>query len=220
MLVSSLVWLRLGFAAHGHHILMVIFGAANVLAAYCLGAIFDRVRSVSFRDDLTMAYNRRFLNQAMPALLKRTAKKRRTLTITLIDCDDFKKINDENGHHMGDTVLRSISRQLIDNIRHDDYLIRWGGDEFLLVASGAEYASTHVILDRLKNELNTMSKHMKMPLSVSVGTAVFPDDAARMEDLIRIADQRMYQSKRLRKETIPYCDMEAVDCPEETIPQA
>lgn len=207
MVISSLVWLRLELAAPGHRILMAGFWGTNIIAAFCMGLLYDQVRSLSLRDDLTMAYNRRFLEKVMPSLLEKTSRRGASLTVTLIDCDDFKKINDENGHHTGDTVLRGISRLLIENIRRDDYLVRWGGDEFLLIASNAEYGSTQVILDRLNNELEKMSARMKLPLSVSVGTAAFPSDASHLEELIHIADHRMYQSKLLRKEAVVYCDL-------------
>lgn len=199
MAVSSLVWLRLGYAHSPHRELMLICGALNILAGYGIGLLYDRVRALSMRDDLTLAYNRRFLAKVMPSALAKLTRQRRTLTITLIDCDDFKKINDQNGHHTGDTVLRGISRLLVENTRSDDFVVRWGGDEFLLIAMGADFPATRIILDRLNSELDTMSATMNMTLSVSVGTAVFPADAMRLEELIQVADNRMYQSKLNKK---------------------
>jgi diguanylate cyclase (GGDEF)-like protein len=215
MVVSALIWLRLEYPVSEHRFFMVCFWVINILAAFGLGVLYDRVRSLSLRDDLTMSYNRRFLAKAMPSLLARTSRKQSSLTITLIDCDDFKKINDENGHHTGDTVLRGISRLLIENIRQEDYLVRWGGDEFLLIASEANQTTTRTILDRLNSELGQMSTHMNVPLSVSVGTATFPSDATRLEDLIRIADHRMYQSKLMRKEAAVYTSLGTDECQEQ-----
>ncbi|MDF2925577.1 MAG: diguanylate cyclase [Paenibacillaceae bacterium] len=203
MMCSSLVWLWLGLAESNHRWLMLACGGLQVLAGFGMGMLYDRVRALSLRDDLTTAYNRRFLARAMPSLLSRLARQHRILTVTLIDCDDFKKINDQNGHHAGDIVLRGISRLLIENIRREDYVVRWGGDEFLLIANDADIASTRSIVDRLNGELATMSLSMNMPLSVSSGTAAFPEDATRLEDLIRIADQRMYHTKLMRKNLPP-----------------
>lgn len=199
--VFSLIWLWLELAASSHPVLMLCLWGAAIAAAFLAGKMYDRAISLSLRDDLTTAFNRRFVVKVMPSLLAKAARKQASLSVTVIDCDDFKKINDENGHHAGDTVLRAIAGVLVDNTRsrRDDYLVRWGGDEFLLIASGTDSDSTKMMLERLRRELILMSKMMNMPLSVSTGTAIFPEDGASIEDLIQMADQRMYQWKRQNK---------------------
>lgn len=172
----------------------------NGLVGFGFGYWFDRVLATSLRDDLTQAYNRRFVTRMMPALLAKTSRRNASLSITLIDCDDFKKINDQCGHAVGDLVLQGVSRLLIRNIRRDDYVVRWGGDEFLVIADYADHSGTRTMMDRLESELAVLSQEMNFPLSVSVGTAVYPADATLLEDLIRIADHRMYESKHERKD--------------------
>lgn len=201
MLTASLVWMALGNVLDAHPFPAFVFLVLNGAAGFWLGSRFDRVYAASLRDDLTPAYNRRFLTRIMPALLARSSRRNMPISVTLIDCDDFKKINDEYGHHTGDQVIQGIFRLLIRSTRRDDYVVRWGGDEFLVIAAYADRASTRSLVDRLKAELRTMSKEMSMPLSVSVGTAVFPEDATRLEDLIRIADHRMYEDKHIRKDS-------------------
>lgn len=209
----SLIWLWLELAYSARFLMLCLWGI-NILAAFGMGVLYDRVRALSFRDDLTPAYNRRFLTKVMPSFLAATTKKQRSLTVTLIDCDDFKKINDEHGHHTGDKVLQAIALLLSQNMRYDDYLVRWGGDEFLLIASDMEQHSVQTVLDRLNDELDSMSARMNMSLSVSAGTAAFPSDATGLEDLIRIADQRMYQSKLRRKEPALLSSLDPASHPE------
>jgi diguanylate cyclase (GGDEF)-like protein len=200
MLVSSLGWIGMCRTWSEHLSWTVLYGAANCIAGFGLGYWFDRVHAASLRDDLTQAYNRRFVTKMMPALLAGASRKNATVSITVIDCDDFKKINDQCGHAVGDLVLQGVSRLLINNTRDEDYVIRWGGDEFLVIADYADHSATRNMMERLGHELEILSREMNFPLSVSVGTAVYPADAGKLEDLIRIADHRMYESKHAKKE--------------------
>lgn len=200
--VSLLLTLKLEFSHYRYsHLLMA---GLSLTVIWLLGIGYDRAMNLAVRDDLTRAYNRRFLNHYIPTLLTKAAKKEETLTLTILDCDDFKKINDENGHHTGDTVLQGIAKLIIKHTRHEDLLVRLGGDEFVLVTRHSSFESTQAVIDRLRQELDILAREMNLSLSVSAGTAVFPDEGHRLEDLIRMADFRMYQSKLMRKETTAY----------------
>jgi diguanylate cyclase (GGDEF)-like protein len=200
MLTASVIWMALGDVMRAHPVPAFYLLALNGLAGLGLGYWVDRVYAASLRDDLTPAYNRRFLTRMMPSLLARSSQRNTLVSVTLIDCDDFKKINDEYGHNTGDKGLQVISLLLIGNTRRDDYVVRWGGDEFLVIAANTDYESTRLMVDRLEVQLRSMSGEMSMPLSVSAGIAVYPEDASKLEDLIGIADHRMYEDKHMRKE--------------------
>lgn len=199
MLAASFGWIGLCPSLWGHAGRTAAYLIFTGLVGFGLGYWFDRVHATSLMDDLTDSYNRRFVTRMMPALLAKTSRRGASLSITLIDCDDFKKINDQCGHAAGDLVLQGVSRLLVNNIRKDDYVVRWGGDEFLVIADYADHSGARVMMDRLEHELALLSHEMSFPLSVSVGTAVYPADASRLEDLIRIADERMYENKHLKK---------------------
>lgn len=201
-LVSILLSFKLKFALSEYRYLLMLGLSLTVI--WLLGIGYDRAMDLAMRDDLTRAYNRRFLNHHIPALLAKAAKRNESLTLTILDCDDFKKINDENGHHTGDTVLQGIARLLTKHTRHDDLLVRLGGDEFVLVTRNADFASSLAVIDRLRRELDILAREMSLSLSVSAGTASFPEDGSRLEDLVRMADFRMYQSKLMRKEALAY----------------
>ncbi|WP_181592942.1 GGDEF domain-containing protein [Paenibacillus sp. YN15] len=205
--ISMLLSLQLEYSVWDFRYSHLLMTGLSLTIIWLLGLGYDRAMNLAVRDDLTRAYNRRFLNHYIPSLLVRAAKKGETLTLTILDCDDFKKINDENGHHTGDTVLQGIARLMIKHIRHEDLLVRLGGDEFVLITRHSTYNSTLTVIDRLRQELDILAREMNLSLSVSAGTAVFPDDGHRLEDLIRMADFRMYQSKLMRKETAAYASL-------------
>jgi diguanylate cyclase (GGDEF)-like protein len=205
--VSILLSLQLEFSVWDFSYSHLLMAGLSLTVIWLFGIGYDRAMNLAVRDDLTRAYNRRFLNHSIPTLLTKAAKKGETLTLTILDCDDFKKINDENGHHTGDTVLQGIAKLIIKHTRHEDLLVRLGGDEFVLVTRHSTYNSTVMVLDRLRQELDVLAREMNLSLSVSAGTAVFPDEGHRLEDLIRMADFRMYQSKLMRKEASAYAEL-------------
>jgi diguanylate cyclase (GGDEF)-like protein len=116
------------------------------------------------------------------------------LSVSIIDINNFKEINDTYGHRMGDKVLQEISHILNSNIRKGDIAARWGGDEFLLVLYDGSI-SNNIIIERLEKHINELSKQLGDDVSASIGTAVYPNDATNIDQLITIADNNMYQLK-------------------------
>lgn len=204
MLANSVVWsyfFMLVEKRGASPLFILLIYAVNGMIGYGLGALYDRVKHASLLDELTHAYNRRVLKKHVPSLLAKTARRRSCLSVTLIDCDNFKRINDHYGHAAGDTVLKNISSLLMQNTRSNDLVVRWGGDEFLIIARDADQDKTEKMMRRLGFQLEELSGQLNIELSVSVGTAVYPTDADRMEQLIQIADRNMYHLKSVRKET-------------------
>lgn len=199
MSAASAGWICLTSAWTESPFRLAAYALLNVLVGLGMGHWYDRVHAAALRDDLTKAYNRRFLTRLLPGVMAKTSRRKSTLSISIIDCDHFKKINDQYGHALGDKVLQGVSRLLIRNTRKDDYVVRMGGDEFLVIAQNANLARSRSMTDRLEQELQNLSAELNLPLSVSTGTAVYPADGARLEDLLRIADMRMYESKMMKK---------------------
>ncbi|MNC08999.1 Response regulator PleD [compost metagenome] len=115
---SILLSLQLEFSFPDFRYSYLLMAGLSLTVIWLFGISYDRAMSLAVRDDLTRAFNRRFLNHYIPTLLTKAAKKEETLTLTILDCDDFKKINDENGHHTGDTVLQGIAKLIIKHTRH------------------------------------------------------------------------------------------------------
>ena len=119
------------------------------------------------------------------------------LSALLIDIDHFKRVNDTYGHPAGDQVLETVAKTLQDIIRGDDYLFRWGGEEFLALLSDCNAAQAMILAERLRStiqDLTISQGETALQVTISLGTAELkPDESA--EALIARADRALYQAK-------------------------
>jgi diguanylate cyclase (GGDEF)-like protein len=160
-----------------------------------LGFQYDKAKFLSEKDALTGLYNRRYITQVTPKLLAKMDKKIENLTISVVDCNNFKQINDQYGHKAGDLVLTNISLLLLTSTNEEDIVARWGGDEFLIVSPYSDLRKINLITDKIERGLYYLSEEMGLDVSVSIGTAVYPSDASDIKDLLLIADRNMYKCK-------------------------
>ncbi|HWR44254.1 GGDEF domain-containing protein [Sporomusa sp.] len=170
-------------------------GIIGLFIAFWAGKQYDKVKFYSEKDSLTGFYNRRFVDELFPSLLAKMDRKNEKLSIVILDCDNFKAINDRYGHKKGDLVLQELSALLLTSIRKSDIAARWGGDEFLIIAPYADEEDIKVIVNQFENELQELSKKFQIDISVSSGYAIYPSDAKTIDDLINIADSKMYGLK-------------------------
>jgi diguanylate cyclase (GGDEF)-like protein len=170
---------------------------------WLLGLQYDKARFLSEKDALTGLYNRRFVSQITPKLLSQINRTQEKLNVSLIDCNNFKQINDFYGHKTGDLVLKNISNLLLNSTRDSDIVARWGGDEFLIIAPYTDLKGTKVILNRIEKRLYGLSAEMGINISVSMGIANYPNDADNINDLLTIADRNMYELKLMSKQAEP-----------------
>ncbi|WP_378955790.1 GGDEF domain-containing protein [Pelosinus sp. sgz500959] len=173
-----------------------IIGVIFLFIAFKAGGQYDKVKFFSEKDSLTGCYNRRFINTIFPTLLAKVKKNNEKLSVALLDCDNFKTINDAHGHVKGDFVLQELSTLLLTHIRKSDMVARWGGDEFLIIAPYADENDIKVIVHRFEEKLKELSGSLKMSITVSSGFATYPQDAQRIDELINIADRNMYVLKK------------------------
>lgn len=171
-------------------IVLVLYGCAG----WWLGKKYDQAKLDSEKDYLTGLYNRRFVRKIMPKLMAQAERNEGALSVSLIDVNNFKEINDTYGHRKGDTVLQEISLILNHNIRKGDIAARWGGDEFLLVLYDRSI-NYKTVIERLHSHINDLSEQLGVPISVSVGTAQYPKDATTFDDIVSTSDRKMYQRK-------------------------
>ena len=160
-----------------------------------IGKRFDQIHFLSEKDALTGLYNRRYIDLVFPKILAQVNRKKEKLTVSMLDCNNFKMINDEYGHKTGDLVITNLSQLLVKSTRNSDITARWGGDEFLIVAPYTDTNGTKELINRIEAGLEELSKEMQINISVSIGTAEYPTDADNIEDLIMKADQNMYEIK-------------------------
>jgi diguanylate cyclase (GGDEF)-like protein len=123
-----------------------------------------------------------------------------------MDLDNFKEINDNHGHHVGDRALREVAAVLRSGIRPYDICVRYAGDEFIVVLSGCgadEAERKRVELQNTVDEVLFEARPgRRLPLAISVGAAIYPQDGDSYESLLATADSRMYRDKTRRKQRV------------------
>jgi diguanylate cyclase (GGDEF)-like protein len=169
-----------------------------------LGLQYDKAKFLSQKDALTGLNNRRYISQITPKLIAQMDKKEKKLSISVIDCNNFKLINDHEGHKIGDQVLTTISDLLLKCTGKNDIVARWGGDEFLIVSPCSDMLKTKEISKKIEKSLCRLSNEIELDISVSIGLAVYPDDAKNIKDLLIIADRNMYECKKKRIKKIDF----------------
>lgn len=157
------------------------------------------LKEQSIKDPLTKLYNRRYLEETLARECARAQRNHQSLTVLLMDIDFFKKVNDTYGHDAGDAVLVSFAKMLSTKCRKEDIACRWGGEEFVLVLGAAD---EQLAVNRAQEICDT-ARALKItfqgktiPVTVSIGAAVFPQHGETPEDLIRNADQCLYKAKQ------------------------
>jgi diguanylate cyclase (GGDEF)-like protein len=160
-----------------------------------------RQREIARRDPLTGVGNRRDFDQTLRSELERRRGSRGAdalpLALLIVDLDDFKSVNDEHGHPAGDAVLREAATRIRAVLRSDDRLARIGGDEFAVIAPGANESGARILAEAIQVALAADAGESGMPAPfASVGWSVFPLDGEGYESLMQAADGRMMRRKR------------------------
>ena len=162
--------------------------------------LYEMVVLQSLTDPITGLWNHRFFQEKLAEEIKKTAQLKTHLSLAMIDIDDFKKLNDTYGHQHGDLLLKSLAQILTSSSRDIDFVCRYGGEEFAVILGGANLDQGWDIAERLRKRIEEFrfpapDGQDPIPMTISVGLASYPDDAAQKEDLIAMADKAMYISK-------------------------
>ena len=148
-------------------------------------------------DPLTNLYNRRLFAETFEKELNRARRYSHPLGLVMLDLHRFKEVNDKHGHPRGDEVLRAAAATLKKALRTSDYAFRIGGDEFALILPQTDAAQSLALASRVETVFAEMLQPLQLAVSVSMdhGVANFPQDAEQADQLIRIADERLYSLK-------------------------
>ncbi len=156
-------------------------------------------------DPMTRLLNRRGFEVHITQLLSQAKESQEVISIALLDLDYFKRVNDQFGHDVGDVTLRKLADILQRNVRSKDLVVRWGGEEFLLVLYGTSLATTREVIKRICNELGDYPLHpINWPLTLSAGIAGghSPIDATALTQWISEADKALLRAKESGRDRI------------------
>ena len=160
----------------------------------------ETLRQQAIRDPLTSLYNRRYLLETMDHEFSRALRHDHKVGLLMLDIDHFKTFNDEHGHDVGDYILSELGRLLKTVIRHEDLACRYGGEEFVVLITETDNEGTHQaavkILTSVREHAFIFNNRSYGPITLSIGEAVYPDNGRTKTDLLKQADDALYEAKR------------------------
>lgn len=163
----------------------------------------QELRRLAVTDPLTGAFNRRYLRQALETETSRARRYARPLSLIMFDIDHFKRINDRFGHDRGDAVLKGVAALARERLRHSDMLVRWGGEEFMILATETALPQAVALAETLRAALRQSPIAGIGPVTASFGVAEYRPDET-VEQWLKRVDELVYQVKREGRDHISH----------------
>ena len=158
-------------------------------------ALRDRLRTQALRDSLTSLYNRRYMEDALARCADQSNRTQSPLSIIMIDLDNFKKLNDEHGHALGDVVLADVAAAILAVIRPCDIACRYGGEEMAVILPDCSLEDAAQRAELLRSRIERLSERHEIPLSASFGVSTIAE-TSNVSTVMADADRALYQAKR------------------------
>jgi diguanylate cyclase (GGDEF)-like protein len=159
-----------------------------------------KLERVSVHDELTGVHNYRYLHGRLAEEFKRAERQHEPLACCVLDVDQLKTMNERGGRAFGDAVLRGVAEVIKKSVRESDLVVRYGGDEFLVVLPETHFAGSLAVADRIWRDVGARTweaPNGKFKLTASLGVALFPSRDVRTRDtLLQAADEALLQAKR------------------------
>ncbi len=177
------------------------FGAVAIENAL----LYARTQELAIRDSLTGLSVRRYFLARLEEEVKRAARKKGRFAILMLDIDHFKDCNDKFGHAAGDIVLKHIAKTVSAKTGEGDIAARYGGEEVVVMLCGKTKIDAATVAEEIRSAVKSnpisLRRHAAN-ITVSIGISSYPDDAVMEEDLIRIADERLYKAKAAGRDRV------------------
>uniref|UniRef100_B8HMA6 Diguanylate cyclase n=1 Tax=Cyanothece sp. (strain PCC 7425 / ATCC 29141) TaxID=395961 RepID=B8HMA6_CYAP4 len=213
-IISSLTWLLVDILSGNKYSSSLIpiwnasirfsFFLIITLLLSSLKNAMDRERELSRTDYLTGAANSRFFYENLQIEIDRLKRYKISFTIVYVDLDDFKKLNDESGHIIGDMALSTVATYAKRHLRKTDLVARLGGDEFVFLLPGTSQKDAHIVLSKLQYGLLEEMQKNSWPITFSIGVLTCNASIFTPKDLIKMADVLMSEAKNSGKNTVRY----------------
>jgi diguanylate cyclase (GGDEF)-like protein/PAS domain S-box-containing protein len=185
---------------------LAISAASQIALSLASLQLRETLREQSIRDPLTHLFNRRFLEESLARELQMAARKKQSISVLFLDLDHFKRFNDTFGHAAGDMVLQSLADLFQSFFRATDICCRYGGEEFAIVLPESSSQDAAIRADMLRAEVKGLRLQYKKQtlgsLTVSIGIAAFPEHGSTSDELLKVADQCLYESKARGRDVV------------------
>jgi diguanylate cyclase (GGDEF)-like protein len=161
-------------------------------------------KNLARKDMLTGAANRRLFFELAEVEIRRSRRYKHPFTLTYIDLDNFKKVNDTQGHHAGDSVLKTVVDTLHKNIREIDLVARLSGDEFVILLPETSFDQAKSVIERAQKGLLFAMQKNGWPVTFSIGVVTFYQPPSTADEMVKIADNLMYEVKKSGKNMVKF----------------
>jgi diguanylate cyclase (GGDEF)-like protein len=165
-------------------------------------ALREKLRTQSLRDPLTGLYNRRYMEDALDRYVSLAERTGSPTAVVMIDLDDFKRLNDQNGHAKGDAVLRDVAAQLVGGLRPSDVVARYGGEELMVILPGCSLEGAELKAEAMRARVEALTEAHGIPISASFGVAAVPETSTSPADVVPMADAALYLAKQAGKNCV------------------
>lgn len=160
--------------------------------------LMDTLRDANLRDAMTGLNNRRFLEEYVETLVATAQRRKSPMTLMMLDLDYFKMVNDTYGHDAGDTVLKTLAKVLVQSVRAADIVIRYGGEEFLIIMQGTGGEDADKVAEKIRAAVEALKIQLVgtvLQKTISIGIAEFPKDSETFWQTLKYADVALYHAK-------------------------
>jgi diguanylate cyclase (GGDEF)-like protein len=180
----------------------VLMGVRSIEAMRVSRALLAERDRLLVTDPLTGAFNRRFLAHESDRAFAQAERNDDHLAAIALDLDHFKSVNDQLGHGVGDELLQTVAQAIRSQLRGADLLCRLGGDEFLILCPGTDADGALAVAERIRLHVRDCAQRLvpEVPVTTSLGIAIFPLDAGDPAQLMRAADDALYAAKALGRD--------------------
>lgn len=161
---------------------------------------FEEISLKAITDSLTTVYNKGFLNIVLANIIRNCEEEKRPVSLIMFDIDHFKQVNDTYGHLVGDEVLKEVAKRIKMNVRENDIVARFGGEEFVVVLPGTRSEEALSVAERIRDVISSSpiaSQEGDIYLTISGGIAEFPITAESAEKLLNHADRALYMGAKM-----------------------
>jgi diguanylate cyclase (GGDEF)-like protein len=170
----------------------------NATPSVAFNRMADELKARARTDELTALPNFRAFGERIDAELERADRYPESFGVLILDLDHFKKYNDSFGHGAGNGALQRVAQTIRETVRAVDFAARYGGEEFCVIVPQVDADALAAIAERVRASIAALPAPPDgSTVTVSIGSALYPSDARDREALFRVADERLYEAKRL-----------------------